>query len=139
MSISTKQRGAVLWVIQGLLAALFLFAGGFKLALPLAALAKVSPLPALFLKFIGACEVTGALGLILPGLLRIRTGLTPLAAAGLVIIMTGATVVTLATQGVAPAVLPFVVGILAAAVALGRGGFRSPSFDTWYQPETVRN
>jgi len=139
MSISTKQRGAVLWVIQGLLAALFLFAGGFKLALPLAALAKVSPLPALFLKFIGACEVTGALGLILPGLLRIRTGLTPLAAAGLVIIMTGATVVTLATQGVAPAVLPFVVGILGAAVALGRGGFRSPSFDTWYQPETVRN
>src|SRR5213596_1250133 len=95
MSISTKQRGAVLWVIQGLLAALFLFAGGFKLALPLAALAKVSPLPALFLKFIGACEVTGALGLILPGLLRIRTGLTPLAAAGLVIIMTGAVVVTL--------------------------------------------
>ena len=139
MSISTKQRGAVLWVIQGLLAALFLFAGGFKLALPLAALAKVSPLPALFLKFIGACEVTGALGLILPGLLRIRTGLTPLAATGLVIIMTGATVVTLATQSVAPAVLPFVVGILGAAVALGRGGFRSPSFDTWYQPETVRN
>jgi len=139
MSISTRQRGAVLWVIQGLLAALFLFAGGSKLALPLAALAKVSPLPALFLKFIGACEVTGALGLILPGLLRIRTGLTPLAAAGLVIIMTGATVVTLATQGVAPAVLPFVVGILGAAVALGRGGFRSPSFDTWYQPETVRN
>ena len=139
MSISTKQRGALLWLIQGLLAALFLFAGGFKLALPLAALAKVSPLPAVFLKFIGACEVTGALGLILPGLLRIRTGLTPLAAAGLVIIMTGATVVTLATQGVAPAVLPFVVGILGAAVALGRGGFRSPSFDTWYQPETVRN
>ena len=127
MSISTKQRGAVLWLIQGLLAALFLFAGGFKLALPLAALAKVSPLPALFLKFIGACEVTGALGLILPGVLRIRTGLTPLAASGLVIIMTGATVVTLATQGVAPAVLPFVVGILAAAVTLGRGRFRSPS------------
>jgi len=129
MSISTKQRGAVLWLIQGLLAALFLFAGGFKLALPLAALAKVSPLPALFLKFIGACEVTGALGLILPGVLRIRTGLTPLAASGLVIIMTGATVVTLATQGVAPAVLPFVVGMLAAAVTLGRGRFRSPSFD----------
>jgi hypothetical protein len=129
MSISTKQRGAVLWVIQGLLAALFVFAGGFKLALPLAALAKVSPLPAPFLKFIGACEVTGALGLILPGLLRIRTDLTPLAAAGLVIIMTGATVATLATQGVAPAALPLVVGILAGVVALSRGRFRSPSFD----------
>src|SRR5437762_11534030 len=109
MSILTKQRGAVLWVIQGLLAALFLFAGGFKLALPLAALAKVSPLPAPFLKFIGACEVTGALGLILPGLLLIRTGLTPLASAGLVIIMTGAVDVTLAAQGASPPALPFFV------------------------------
>ena len=123
MPFTTKQPNAALWVIQGLLAALFLFAGGFKLALPLAALAKVSPLPAAFLKFIGVCEVTGAVGLILPGLLRIRTGLTPLAAAGMVIIMIGATVVTVATQGAAPAALPFCVGILAATVALGRRRF----------------
>jgi hypothetical protein len=123
MPVSTKHHNAALWVIQGLLAALFLFAGGFKLALPLAALAKVSPLPAAFLKFIGVCEVTGALGLVLPGLLRIRTDLTPLAAAGLVVIMIGATVVTVATQGTAPAALPFCVGILAATVALGRRRF----------------
>ncbi len=123
MPVTTNKSNAALWVIQGLLAALFLFAGGFKLALPLAALAKVSPLPAAFLKFIGVCEVTGAVGLILPGLLRIRTGLTPLAAAGLVIIMIGATLVTLATQGAAPAALPFCVGILAATVALGRRRF----------------
>src|SRR5881398_1424232 len=123
MPVTTNKSNAALWVIQGLLAALFLFAGGFKLALPLAALAKVSPLPAAFLKFIGVCEVTGAVGLILPGLLRIRTGLTPLAAAGLVIIMIGATLVTVATQGAAPAALPFCVGILAATVALGRRRF----------------
>jgi hypothetical protein len=127
MPLSTKQRGAVLWVIQGLLAAVFLFAGGFKLALPLAALAKLSPLPAPFLKFIGVCEVTGAIGLILPGLLRIRTGLTPLAAAGLVVIMIGATIVTVATQGAAPAALPFCVGILAATVALGRRRLLEPA------------
>lgn len=120
MSRTTKTPSVVLWVIQGLLTAVFLFAGGFKLALPLAELAKLSPLPAPFLKFIAACEVTGAIGLILPGLLHIRTGLTPLAAAGLVIIMVGATVVTVATQGVAPAVVPLMVGILAAAVAYGR-------------------
>jgi hypothetical protein len=120
MSRTTKQPGVVLWVIQGLLAAVFLFAGGFKLALPLVALAKLSPLPAPFLKFIGVCEVTGAIGLILPGLLHIRTGLTPLAAAGLVIIMMGATVLTAATQGAAPAVVPLVVGLLATAVAYGR-------------------
>jgi len=123
MPVTTNKSNAALWVIQGLLAALFLFAGGFKLALPLAALAKVSPLPAAFLKFIGVCEVTGAVGLILPGFLRIRTGLTPLAAAGLVIIMIGATLVTVATQGAAPAALPFCVGILAATVALGRRRF----------------
>jgi hypothetical protein len=117
---TTKRASALLWTVQGVLAALFLFAGGFKLALPLAALAKVSPLPAPFLKFVGVCEVAGAIGLILPGILKIRTGLTPLAAAGLVIIMIGATVVTVATQGAAPAALPFVVGILAAIVAYRR-------------------
>ncbi len=118
--LTTKTTRVALWVIQGLLAALFLYAGGFKLAMALADLAKVSPLPPLFLKFIGLCEVTGALGLILPGLLHIREGLTPLAAAGLVVIMIGATVITIATQGVGPAVLPFVTGILAATVARGR-------------------
>ena len=120
MSFTTKRARVALWSIQAVLAALFLFAGGFKLALPLAALAKLSPLPAIFLKFIGACEVTGALGLILPGVFNIKRGLTPLAAAGLVIIMIGATTVTIATQGVAPAVFPFIVGLLSAAVAYGR-------------------
>ena len=120
MSFTTKRARVALWSIQAVLAALFLFAGGFKLALPLAALAKLSPLPAVFLKLIGACEVTGALGLILPGVFNIKRGLTPLAAAGLVIIMIGATTVTVVTQGVAPAVLPFIVGLLAAAVAYGR-------------------
>ena len=66
------------------------------------------------------CEVLGALGLILPGLLKRRTGLTPLAAAGLVIIMIGATVVTLASMPPSWAVLPVVTGLLAAFVAYGR-------------------
>lgn len=120
MPASTKQSRIALWVVQSVLAALFLFAGGVKLALPLAALAKMSPLPAAFLKFVGVCEVAGALGLILPGALRIKPGLTPLAAAGLVIIMTGAVITTIATAGVAPAVVPFVVGVLAATVVRGR-------------------
>ena len=117
---TAKKASVMLWTVQGVLAAVFLYAGGFKLALPLADLAKLSPLPAPFLKFVGVCEVAGAIGLILPGILKIQTGLTPLAATGLVIIMIGATVVTVATQGVAPAVLPFVVGILAATVAYRR-------------------
>ena len=114
-----------LWIIQGLLAALFLFAGGTKLILPIDVLASMGspnqiPLPGWFVRFIGVVEVLGALGLILPGLLGIRPGLTPLAAAGLVIIMIGATVLTLAGGDVAPALIPLLVGLLSAFVAYGR-------------------
>jgi uncharacterized membrane protein YphA (DoxX/SURF4 family) len=109
-----------LWIAQGLLAAIFLFAGGMKLVLPVEEMTKQLPLPGLFLRFIAVCEVLGAIGVILPWLLGIRPGLTPLAAAGLVIIMIGATVLTLATSGIAMAPIPLVVGILAAFVAYGR-------------------
>jgi hypothetical protein len=109
-----------LWVVQGLLAALFLFAGGTKLILPVEEMTKQMPMPGWFLRFIGVCEVLGAIGLILPWLLRIRPGLTPLAAAGLGIIMIGAVVTTLASGDIAMAPIPLVVGILAAFVAYGR-------------------
>ena len=114
-----------LWIVQALLALIFLFAGGTKLILPLETLTSMgspnqTPLPGWFVRFIGVAEVLGALGLILPGLLRMRPGLTPLAAAGLVIIMIGATVLTLADGEVASALMPLVVGLLAAFVAYGR-------------------
>ena len=109
-----------LWIVQGLLALLFLFSGGIKLVLPLEKLAGLVPLPDLFVRFIGVAEVLGGIGLILPGLLGIRPGLTPLAAAGLVIIMIGATVITVAGGDVVPALIPLVVGLLAAFVAYGR-------------------
>ena len=109
-----------LWIVQALLAALFLFAGGMKLIMPIEEMTKQMPLPGLFLRFIALCEVLGALGLVLPGLLRIRCGLTPLAAAGLVIIMIGATVTTAMTGAIATALIPLVVGLLLAFVAYGR-------------------
>ena len=111
-----------LWIVQGLLALLFLWAGGIKFVLPIEEMTKQMPvpLPGLFLRFIGVAEVLGAIGLILPGLLRIRPGLTPLAAVGLVIIMIGATVLTLAGGDVALALIPLVVGLLSAFVAYGR-------------------
>jgi uncharacterized membrane protein YphA (DoxX/SURF4 family) len=109
-----------LWIVQGLLALIFLFTGSMKLVLPLEVLTEQMPLPGLFVRFIGVAEVLGAIGLILPGLLRIRPGLTPLAAAGLVIIMIGATVLTLVGGNVVLALIPLVVGLLSAFVAYGR-------------------
>jgi hypothetical protein len=109
-----------LWIVQGLLAILFVFAGGMKLVLPLEQLAGPISLPGAFLRFIGVAELLGGLGLVLPGLLRIRPGLTPLAAAGLVIIMLGATVLGLVVGDVAMALIPLAVGMLAGFVAYGR-------------------
>jgi uncharacterized membrane protein YphA (DoxX/SURF4 family) len=111
-----------LWTVQVLLALVFLFAGGAKLVMPFEEMAAQMPvpLPEWFLRFIAVAEILGALGLVLPGLLRIRPGLTPLAAAGLVIIMIGATGTTLVGGDVALALIPLVVGLLAAFVAYGR-------------------
>jgi hypothetical protein len=126
-STDTTRISAFLWVVQALLAPLFLFAGGMKLILPLAAMSAQMALHGLFLRFIGVAEVCGAIGLILPGLLRIRPGLTPLAAAGLVVIMVGATVLTVATNGAVLALIPLVVGCLAAFVAYGRWRLSAPN------------
>jgi uncharacterized membrane protein len=108
-----------LWFLQVVLALLFLFAGGLKLVVPVEALGMPFELPAVFVRFIGACEVLGALGLILPGVLRIRTHLTPLAALGLTTIMVGAAMFTPPDQ-IQLVVVPVAVGLLAASVAYGR-------------------
>lgn len=112
----------VLWLSQGLLALVFLPMGGMKLITPIEVMLASMPvaLPGLFVRFIGVAEVLGAIGMLLPGLLHIREELTPLAAAGLVIIMGGATVFTLVGMGVGPVLMPVVVGLLAAFVAYGR-------------------
>jgi uncharacterized membrane protein YphA (DoxX/SURF4 family) len=119
---SGKGINVALWVIQTLLALLFLFSGGVKLSMPIEPMAKQAGLPGTFLRFIAVMEVLGAIGLILPGILRIRTFLTPLAAAGLVIIMIGATVIMFRVNGAVQALTPAVVGVLAAFVAYGRWG-----------------
>ena len=100
-----------LWIVQALLALLFLFSGAMKFIMPIEEMTRDIQMPIAFLRFIGAAEILGGVGLVLPSLLRIRPGLTPLAAAGLVIIMIGATVLSLMIGGVALAVMPFVVGI----------------------------
>ncbi len=115
-----KNPSVWLWMVQVLLAALFLFAGGFKLVASIEMMKGPIELPWAFVRFIGAAEVAGALGLILPGLFRIRPVLTPVAACGLTIIMIGATTLSYMIGGVAMASFPFVVGLLATFVAYGR-------------------
>lgn len=74
--------GVGLWAAQALLAALFLFSGGFKLIAPAEMMTGPVAFPVWFLRFIGAAEVLGAVGLILSEMLKIERQLTPLAAAG---------------------------------------------------------
>jgi hypothetical protein len=110
----------VLWIVQSLLFLLFAFAGGVKLVLPPEAMQGPVHLPIPFVRFIGVAEVLGAMGLVLPGLFRLRRELTPLAAGGLVIIMAGATVITAIGGALPPALFPAAVGLLAAWVAYAR-------------------
>jgi uncharacterized membrane protein len=121
-AVDTRRLSAALWIVQGLLALLFMFTGIMKLTAPIEMLTAQVPLPAAFVRFLGLAETLGAIGLIVPGLLRIRTGLTPLAASGLVIIMLGATVLTPTLLGmdVIMALPNVIIGALAAAIAYSR-------------------
>jgi hypothetical protein len=111
-----------LWIVQGLLAFLFIFGGCTKLAMPIDELLAQMPVavPGLLMQFVSLAEVLGGLGLILPGLLRIRTGLAPLAAAGLTIIMAGAVVIGLMIGDPVGTLFPLVTGLLTALVAYTR-------------------
>lgn len=110
----------VLWTLQALLAILFLMLGGMKVTTPLDQLSQLMGAPGALILFIGVSEVLGAVGLILPGLLKIRAGLTPLAAAGLAVIAVGATIFHVVIGDGLMALFPLVVAALAAFVAYSR-------------------
>ena len=119
----------VLWILQILLALLFLFAGGTKFYYTIEQMRAMGPpnqilFPGWFIHFIGVCEILGGLGLVLPGLFRSRQFLTVLAAVGLTIIMIGATVVTAIPFGFAAAIPTIVITLLLVFVAYGRAKFR---------------
>jgi hypothetical protein len=127
--MSLLRNNKVLWVLQILLAALYLFAGGLKIVAAPEDMraAPTDPIPAgnwlLFLRMIGGFEVLGALGLVLPGLTGIKRHLTPIAAGCLAIIMAGAVVVGMRQMGVSGAILPLVAGVLDLIVMRGRKGW----------------
>ena len=88
---SNKKLNITLWVIQVVLAVMYLMAGYQKAFGDIAVVVKtifwVAYTPAPLVRFIGTCELLGAVGLILPAALKIRPQLTTLAAAGLSLIM----------------------------------------------------
>ncbi len=98
--VADRSRGMniVVWIVSGLLAAMFLMAGSMKLAKTKEQLVAdpkmgwAESFPEGLIKFIGAAEVAGALGLILPGVFDIATWLVPAAAIGLAAIMAGAAI-----------------------------------------------
>jgi hypothetical protein len=120
MTIKTKNK--LLWVVQAVLAILFMFAGITKLAADPVQLAADAHMSAGFLHFVSVCEMLGAVGLIIPAVTGIQPWLTPVAASGLIVIMIGAVVTTLMAPDQSPlvALFPLVVGVLLTVVVVGR-------------------
>ena len=110
-----------LWVLQGLLAALYMWHGWFMIAPPAEMVAMINAqLGAGFRMFIGVAEVLAAIGLIAPGVTRILPSLTALAAAGLMIVMGSATVLHLSRGETGSAISAAVLFVLVAVVAYAR-------------------
>jgi putative oxidoreductase len=116
--------GIALWIVQLLLAAAFGMAGFMKATAPMADLAASmgwpADLPPALVRFIGVSELAGAIGLVLPALTRIKPALTPLAAAGLVVVMALAALFHVVRGEFSAIPINFVLGALAAWVAWGR-------------------
>ena len=117
-----------LWIIASLLAAVFLLAGGTKLVIPREKLAQapgggwVNDFSAGFVKTLGAVELLGAAGLVLPAALDVAPVLVPLAAVGLATIMVGAAIVEFRRQESKHVLVNLTYLTLIAFVAIGRFG-----------------
>lgn len=112
-----------LWVVQILLAVMFLAAGAMKLAQPIAKLAGsmawVEDFPPAAVRLIGGAEVLAAIGLVVPAALDVVPASTPAAAIGLVGLMLGAAIVHARRKEASMIPVNLVLAVLAAFVALG--------------------
>lgn len=115
-----------LWTVQGLLAFVYLAAGGLKVIRPREKLVATGQLDWMkdhsdaAVKAVGAVEILGALGVILPEATGIAPILTPIAAVGLVIVQIGAMRVHLTRDERQPLPINVILLLLAAIVAVAR-------------------
>lgn len=120
----------LLWITQILLALLFLTAGGMKTFLPLSEIGEMSPwsleIDGLFVRLIGTLELAGALGVVLPSLLKIKPKLTFYAALGLLTLMTMATIFHLTRGEYAAITFSLPIALLSAFLVRGRSPKRMP-------------
>lgn len=111
-----------LWIVQGVLAAAFAATGIQKLTTPKEKLPAVDGFSPDALRLIGASEVVGAIGLILPAATGIVPVLTPIAASALAVVMVGATIVHIRRREYSISAVPAVLLVLSVVVAWGRFG-----------------
>ena len=115
----------VLWITQGIVAAVFLMAGMMKIAQPKEKLKEkigdwVDPVQPIVIKTIGTLELLGALGLIFPLLLNYLTVLVPLAALGLSLTMIGALLLHLKRKEYKETSVNVILLLLTIFIAYGR-------------------
>ncbi|MBL7829865.1 MAG: DoxX family protein [Saprospiraceae bacterium] len=121
---TSKGLHIALWVVQSLLAIMFLMAGANKLFQSIPELAKMLPwvtqVPEGMVRFIGISELIGGLGLLLPSILRVKPNLTPYAAIGLAVIMLFATIFHIMQGETSVIAMPIIFMVMAVFVAWGR-------------------
>jgi uncharacterized membrane protein YphA (DoxX/SURF4 family) len=121
---TSKALHITLWIVQVLLAGLFLMAGFMKTTQPIEQLSAMLPwtgqVPAGLVRFIGVSELSGALGLLLPSILRIKPHLTLWAAIGIATIMLLGLLFHVWRGEYSTIGFNLFIGLLAAFIAWGR-------------------
>ncbi|MCS3735302.1 DoxX family protein [Mucilaginibacter dorajii] len=120
----SKLLNIILWVTQVLLAATLIWAAAMKLFQPIEKLSAMWPwagqVPVALVKFTGIIDLLGALGLLLPALLRIRPKLTPIAAVAIIVLMVSASIFHIARGEASVIGVNIIFALMAAFIAWGR-------------------
>ena len=120
----SKTLNIFLWAAQIILAAMFLMTGAMKLTSPIEQLSAMLPwtkdVPDGLVRFIGASELMGGIGLLLPSILRIKPILTPIASLGLALIILFATMLHI-SRGESPVIgIHIIIMAISIFIAWGR-------------------